>query len=78
MALLEVRNLTVSFETAAGRFYAVQGVDLGVDTGEVLAIVGESGSGKSVAMLAVMGLLPPTRHRHRRRHDASRGASSSP
>ena len=60
MALLEVRNLSVSFDTAAGRFFAVQGVDLGVDSGEVLAIVGESGSGKSVAMLAVMGLLPPT------------------
>jgi dipeptide transport system ATP-binding protein len=60
VALLEVRNLSVSFETAAGRFYAVQGVDLGVDSGEVLAIVGESGSGKSVAMLAVMGLLPVT------------------
>jgi dipeptide transport system ATP-binding protein len=60
VALLEVRNLSVSFETAAGRFYAVQGVGLGVDSGEVLAIVGESGSGKSVAMLAVMGLLPVT------------------
>jgi dipeptide transport system ATP-binding protein len=59
MALLEVRNLTVSFETASGRFYAVRGIDLSVDVGEVLAIVGESGSGKSVAMLAVMGLLPP-------------------
>jgi dipeptide transport system ATP-binding protein len=31
-----------------------------VDAGEVLAVVGESGSGKSVAMLAVMGLLPWT------------------
>ena len=60
MALLEVRNLSVSFETVAGDFYAVQGVDLSVDVGEVLAIVGESGSGKSVAMLAVMGLLPET------------------
>jgi dipeptide transport system ATP-binding protein len=59
MALLEVRNLSVSFDTAAGQFFAVQGVDLAVDAGEVLAIVGESGSGKSVAMLAVMGLLPP-------------------
>jgi len=57
--LLEVRNLSVSFDVAAGQFFAVQGVDLSVDTGEVLAIVGESGSGKSVAMLAVMGLLPP-------------------
>ena len=59
MPLLDVRNLSVSFDTAAGRFFAVEGVDLSVDTGEVLAIVGESGSGKSVAMLAVMGLLPP-------------------
>jgi len=60
VALLEIRNLTVSFETAAGRFHAVQGLDLAVDSGEVLAVVGESGSGKSVAMLAVMGLLPDT------------------
>jgi dipeptide transport system ATP-binding protein len=60
MPLLEVRNLSVSFDTAAGTFFAVQGIDLSVDSGEVLAIVGESGSGKSVAMLAVMGLLPPT------------------
>ena len=59
MALLEVRNLSVAFDTAAGGFFAVTGLDLSVDTGEVLAIVGESGSGKSVAMLAVMGLLPP-------------------
>jgi dipeptide transport system ATP-binding protein len=57
--LLDVRNLSVSFELASGRFYAVRGIDLSVDVGEVLAIVGESGSGKSVAMLAVMGLLPP-------------------
>ena len=59
-ALLEIRNLTVSFDTAKGPFKAVDGVDLGVAAGEVLAIVGESGSGKSVAMLAVMGLLPAT------------------
>jgi dipeptide transport system ATP-binding protein len=60
MPLLEVRNLTVTFATAAGPFKAVDCVDLDVDTGEVVAIVGESGSGKSVAMLAVMGLLPKT------------------
>ena len=58
MPLLEIRNLTVSFDTASGPFRAVDSVDLDVDPGEVVAIVGESGSGKSVAMLAVMGLLP--------------------
>jgi dipeptide transport system ATP-binding protein len=60
MALLEIENLTVEFETATGWFKAVDGVSLSVDAGEVLAIVGESGSGKSVSMLAVMGLLPWT------------------
>ncbi|NTJ43540.1 ABC transporter ATP-binding protein [Agrobacterium larrymoorei] len=60
MALLQIDNLTVEFETANGWFRAVDGVSLSVDAGEVLAIVGESGSGKSVSMLAVMGLLPWT------------------
>ncbi|MEQ1770055.1 MAG: ABC transporter ATP-binding protein [Devosia sp.] len=58
MALLEIKNLSVSFDTSAGLFKAVEGIDLHVDPREVLAIVGESGSGKSVEMLAVMGLLP--------------------
>lgn len=60
MALLDIENLTVEFSTSGGRFRAVDGVSLGVDEREILAIVGESGSGKSVAMLAVMGLLPWT------------------
>jgi dipeptide transport system ATP-binding protein len=58
MPLLEICNLTVSFDTSVGLFHAVQGIDLHVDAREVLAIVGESGSGKSVEMLAMMGLLP--------------------
>jgi dipeptide transport system ATP-binding protein len=60
MALLDIENLSVGFKTAGGLLLAVDGVSFSVDTREVLAIVGESGSGKSVAMLAVMGLLPWT------------------
>jgi len=60
MALLEIENLVVEFQTASGPFRAVDGVSLNVNKGEVLAIVGESGSGKSVSMLAAMGLLPWT------------------
>src|SRR5262249_1651272 len=56
----EIRNLSVSFATRHGPFTAVDGFDLTLERNEVLAIVGESGSGKSVAMLAAMGLLPPT------------------
>ena len=60
MPLLDIRNLCVSFATHDGAFAAVEGFDLTLERDEVLAIVGESGSGKSVAMLAVMGLLPPS------------------
>jgi dipeptide transport system ATP-binding protein len=60
MAILEIRNLSVDFATVSGAFRAVDNVSLTVEAGEVQAIVGESGSGKSVAMLAVMGLLPWT------------------
>jgi dipeptide transport system ATP-binding protein len=60
MALLEIRNLSVEFQTAQGPFRAVDGVDMTLDEGEVVGVVGESGSGKSVTVLALMGLLPWT------------------
>jgi dipeptide transport system ATP-binding protein len=58
MALLEIENLRVSFPTRHGELRAVDGLDLALEEGEILGIVGESGSGKSMAMLAVMGLVP--------------------
>ena len=58
MALLEVKDLSVSFPTEDGMVEAVRHVSFTVERGEVLGIVGESGSGKSVTSMAVMGLLP--------------------
>ncbi len=59
--LLEVRNLSVEFHTAAGTVKAVRNVSYHLDRGETLAILGESGSGKSVSSSAIMNLIdmPP-------------------
>ena len=58
--VLQIRDLTVTFNTPLGPLSAVRGIDLDVHAGEMLAVVGESGSGKSVSFLAAMGLLPKT------------------
>ncbi len=62
-ALVEVRNLEVSFSVRRGvatsTIRAVRGVSFSLARGSVLGIVGESGSGKSVTTSAIPGLLPP-------------------
>jgi len=56
VALLEIKDLHVTFPTSDGRVQAVRGVSFAVDRGETLGIVGESGSGKSVSTQTIMGL----------------------
>ena len=60
MALLEVKNLQVSFFTPAGEVKAVGGISFTLERGKVLGIVGESGSGKSVTAYSVMQILEKT------------------
>ena len=57
-ALLEIRDLTVRFDTEEGVIYAVNGVSFDLAAGEILAVVGESGCGKTVTAMSIPGLLP--------------------
>ena len=63
MALVDIRNLSVSFPQHDGIVQAVRGISLSVEVGESVGIVGESGSGKSVTCMAVLQLLrqPPSK-----------------
>jgi len=63
-ALLEVKDLRVTFGSGAGAVEAVKGVSFTLDKGETLALVGESGSGKSVTALSILQLLPYPRAHH--------------
>ena len=58
MALLEVRDLNVMVRTHRGVAAAVRNMRFTLERGETLGVIGESGSGKTLAMLALMGLLP--------------------
>jgi peptide/nickel transport system ATP-binding protein len=58
--LLEVRDLSVRFDTDDGTVHAVDRMALTLAPSQVLGIVGESGCGKSVTALSILGLLPAT------------------
>jgi oligopeptide/dipeptide ABC transporter ATP-binding protein len=58
--LLRVRDLVVEFPLARGTLRAVDGLSFDVHQGEALGLVGESGSGKTMALRALVGLLPRT------------------
>lgn len=57
--ILEVKDLSVSFNTYAGEVKAVRGVSFELNRGETLAFVGESGCGKTVTAKSILRLLKP-------------------
>ncbi|MCM2561632.1 ABC transporter ATP-binding protein [Lutimaribacter sp. EGI FJ00015] len=56
--VLEIQDLTVALPKGADRPFALEGLNLTVNSGEIVCLVGESGSGKSLSAGAVMRLLP--------------------
>ncbi len=58
--LIDLRQVKKSYQTAAGEFYALKGVNLLVDRGEFVAVVGKSGSGKSTLINMITGIDRPS------------------
>ncbi|HLN60770.1 MAG TPA: ABC transporter ATP-binding protein [Symbiobacteriaceae bacterium] len=58
--LIDLQQVTKTYESAAGRFTALKSVDLQVEPGEFLAIIGKSGSGKSTLINMITGIDRPT------------------
>jgi peptide/nickel transport system ATP-binding protein len=58
VSLLEVRDLTLHYETAKGMVQAVDKVSFSLDKGESMGLVGESGCGKSSVAMSIMKLMP--------------------
>lgn len=56
--LLRIEDLHVKYETDESNVYAVNGVNLELNSGETLGIVGETGAGKTTLALSIMQLLP--------------------
>lgn len=62
-ALVEVRDLTIAYDSIDRSVLALDGAELTIEAEESLAIVGESGSGKSTLGMAIGRLLPPEARR---------------
>jgi len=56
--IVEIKNLTIHYETPEDIFEAVNNISLDIKKGSVLGLVGETGAGKTTIALSLMGLLP--------------------
>ena len=56
--LLEIKDLHVTYRGDEAKVYAVNGLDLTLDSGQTLGLVGETGAGKTTTALSIMRLLP--------------------
>ena len=56
--LLQISNLSVSFQVRKDKFPAVKNLNLSINENQIVGLVGESGSGKSVTAMSIMRLLP--------------------
>ena len=61
MKQLEIKNLTIHFETDEGTVHAVNNISLEMEAGETLGLVGETGAGKTTTALGIMNLVPAPR-----------------
>ena len=64
LPLLQIKDLSVDFETEYGSISAIKNISFAINKGEIVAVVGESGSGKTVTSLSILQLLqsPPAKY----------------
>jgi peptide/nickel transport system ATP-binding protein len=58
MALLDIKDLVIHYQTHDGEVCAVNGISLSIDEGKTLGLVGETGAGKTTTALGIMRLVP--------------------
>ncbi len=59
-AMIDIRNVHKYYQSAAGDYHALKGIDLQVNPGEFVSIIGKSGSGKSTLLNMISGIDRPT------------------